>query len=258
MEKAIKNYFALAAMIAFAALCMTSCGGGSSSSESEAEQIPTDGLLGDLPMLTAKYCNKIVDLRNKLFSEGLTEDEAKAVKAEFDETEKERDAQLLVSRQGIHGKEIPVEVQEGVGISINGNLKIDSEKKGVSIFAIGSGELQKDFTYEEAPKIFIIPIDTDGKAIADSRGGLWYAEDGARSLGDWKKGTKFVVKAFVSVGSSSARSYNTNDMKRWAKLAKFVIMDSNSDEFKKLKEQLEADKKAEEIEAAKKVLEEKK
>ena len=152
MEKAIKNYFALAAMIAFAALCMTSCGGGSSSSESEAEQIPTDGLLGDLPMLTAKYCNKIVDLRNKLFSEGLTEDEAKAVKAEFDETEKERDAQLLVSRQGIHGKEIPVEVQEGVGISINGNLKIDSEKKGVSIFAIGSGELQKDFTYEEAPK----------------------------------------------------------------------------------------------------------
>ena len=87
---------------------------------------------------------------------------------------------------------------------------------------------------------------------------MWYAEDGARSLGDWKKGTKFVVKAFVSVGSSSARSYNTNDMKRWAKLAKFVIMDSNSDEFKKLKEQLEADKKAEEIEAAKKVLEEKK
>jgi hypothetical protein len=46
-------------------------------------------------------------------------------------------------------------------------------------------------------------------------------------------------------------------MKRWAKLAKYVIMDCNSDEFKKLKEQLEADKKAEEIEAAKKVVGEK-
>lgn len=256
MKKTMKKYFALAAMIVFVTVGMTSCGGGSS--ESEVEQIPTDGLLGDLPMLTAKYCNKIVDLRNKLFSAGLTEEEAKKVHEEFKETEKERDAQLLLSRQAIHGKEIPVEVQEGMGISINGNLKIDSEKAGVTIFAIGSGELQKDFTYNEVPNIYIIPIDTDGKAIEDSGGGLWYAEDGKRSVGDWKKGTKVVVKAFVSVGTSNARGYNTNEMKRWAKLAKFVIMDSNSDEFKKLKEQLEADKKAEEIEAAKNVLEEKK
>ena len=257
MKKKVKKYFVLAAMFAFAAAGMTSCGGGSSS-ESEAEQIPTDGLLGDLPMLTAKSCNKIVDLRNKLFSEGLTEDEAKAIKAEFDETEKERDAQLLLSRQAIHGKEIPIEVQEGLGISFNGGLKIDSERKGVAIFAIGSGELQKDFPTGSSLNLYIIPIDTDGKAIDDSRGALWYAEDGERSLTDWKKGTKIVVKAFVSVGSTNARGYNTNEMKRWAKLAKFVVMDSNSEEFKKLKEQLEADKKAEEIEAAKKVVEEKK
>jgi hypothetical protein len=46
-------------------------------------------------------------------------------------------------------------------------------------------------------------------------------------------------------------------MKRWAKLAKFVIMDSTTDAYKKLEEQLEADKKAEEIEAAKAVVGEK-
>jgi hypothetical protein len=63
-----------------------------------------------------------------------------------------------------------------------------------------------------------------------------------------------VIKAYVSVGQFSASSKNTNEMKRWAKLAKYVIMDTRSDEFKKLKDQLEADKKAEEIEAAKKIV----
>lgn len=256
MTKTMKKYFALVALVAFAGFGLISCGGGSSS-ESEAEQIPTDGLLGDLPMLTAKYCNKIVDLRNKLFSGELTEDEAKKVHAEFNATEEERDAQLLLSRQAIHGKEIPVEVQEGLGLTMNGNLKIDSEKKGVTIFAVGSGEFQRDYSNSETVRLYIIPIDTDGKAIETDRG-LWYAEDGATSVIDWKKGQKFVVKAFVSVGTSSARSYNTNEMKRWAKLAKFLIIDNSSDEFKKLKDQLEADKKAEEIEAAKKVMEEKK
>ena len=43
-------------------------------------------------------------------------------------------------------------------------------------------------------------------------------------------------------------------MKRWAKLAKFVVMDKSSDEYKKLMDQFEADKKAEEIEAAKKIV----
>ena len=254
MKKTVKKYFALAAMIVFAAVGMTSCGGGSS--ESEVEQIPTDGLLGDLPMLTAKYCNKIVDLRNKLFSAGLTEEEAKKVHEEFKETEKERDAQLLLSRQAIHGKEIPVEVQNGYGVSVNGTLKIEFEGKG-SIDAVGTGELQKDFSNDDILNRAVVPIDTDGKAI-DKGYGLWYAEDGETSLSNRKKGTKFVVKAFVSVGQFSANKKNTNEMKRWAKLAKYVIMDKSSDEYKKLMDQLEADKKAEEIEAAKNVLEEKK
>ncbi len=254
MRKKIKKYFALVAMIAFAAVGMTSCGG-SSGSDNEADEIPTDGLLGDLPMLTAKYCNKIVDLREKMFSGQLTENELKEARAEFDETEKERDAKLLLARQALNGKEVPVEVQEGLAISISGTLKIDSENKG-QIFAVGTGETQKNFTYEEIPNIYVIPIDTDGKAIATHRGGFWEAESGKGAF-DWKKGEKFVMKATVSVGSTSANSRNTSEMKRWAKLAKFVIMDSKSDAYKKLKEQLEADKKAEEIEAAKEVIGEK-
>jgi len=99
----------------------------------------------------------------------------------------------------------------------------------------------------------MIPIDTDGKAIDTDRGGMWYKEDGEMSLDQTKEGTKLTAKAYVSVGSTSARSHNTNEMKRWAKLAKFVIMDCTTDAYKKLKEQLEADKKAEELEAAKAV-----
>ena len=248
MKKTIKKYFALVAMIAFAAVGITSCGG--SGSANEADEIPVDGLLGDVPMLTAKYCNKIVDLRNQLFSAGLTEEEAKKINEEFKKTQEERDAKLLLAREALNGKEIPVEVQNGYGVSIDGALKIECEGKG-SINAVGNGELQKDFSNDDILNRAIVPIDTDGKAI-DKGYGSWEKKDNTSF--DWKKGTKFVVKASVSVGQFSANKKNTNEMKRWAKLAKYVIMDKSSDEYKKLMDQLEADKKAEEIEAAKKIV----
>lgn len=62
----MKKISALAAVMVFAVFGLASCGGGGSSSEAEANDIPTDGLLGELPMLTAKYCNKIVDLRENV------------------------------------------------------------------------------------------------------------------------------------------------------------------------------------------------
>ena len=248
MKKTIKKYFALVAMIAFAAIGITSCGG--SGSADEADEIPVDGLLADVPMLTAKYCNKIVDLRNQLFSAGLTEEEAKKINEEFKKTQEERDAKLLLAREALNGKEIPVEVQNGYGVSIDGALKIECEGKG-SINAVGNGELQKDFSNDDILNRAIVPIDTDGKAI-DKGYGSWEKKDNTSF--DWKKGTKFVVKAYVSVGQFSANKKNTNEMKRWAKLAKYVIMDKSSDEYKKLMDQLEADKKAEEIEAAKKIV----
>lgn len=248
MKKTIKKYFALVAMIAFAAIGITSCGG--SGSADEADEIPVDGLLADVPMLTAKYCNKIVDLRNQLFSAGLTEEEAKKINEEFKKTQEERDAKLLLAREALNGKEIPVEVQNGYGVSIDGALKIECEGKG-SINAVGNGELQKDFSNDDILNRAIVPIDTDGKAI-DKGYGSWEKKDNTSF--DWKKGTKFVVKASVSVGQFSANKKNTNEMKRWAKLAKYVIMDKSSDEYKKLMDQLEADKKAEEIEAAKKIV----
>lgn len=255
MKKTMKKISALMAVMAFAVLGLTSCGGGSGS-EAEANDIPTDGLLGELPMLTAKYCNKIVDLREKIFSGQLTEKEMQEARAEFDETEKERDAKILLARQALNGTQVPVEVQEGLPIKFDGVLTIESEGKG-SILAVGKGELQKNFTWDEIPNIYIIPVTTDGKAIDTDKGGLWYKEDGETSLYEWKNGTKFTVKAYVSVGSTSANKRNTSEMKRWAKLAKFVIMDKTSDTYKKLKEQFEADKKAEEIEAAKAVVGEK-
>lgn len=251
MKKNIKKYFALVAMVAFAAAGMTSCGGGGSDSENEADEIPVDGLLGDVPMLTAKYCNKLVDLRTKMFSGQLTEDELKEARAEFNATEKERDAKLLLAREALNGKEVPLEVQKGYPVSVTGKMKIECEGKG-SIYAVGQGELLKDFSSDEVLSRTIVPIDTDGKAISTKSRGFFDPADGSPSL-DYKKGAKCKIKAYVSVGYFSASSNNTNEMKRWAKLAKYVIMDKNSDEYKKLEEQLKADKKAEELEAAKKV-----
>lgn len=250
MKMTMKKIYALAAVAMFAVLGLTSCGGGGSSSEAEASDIPTDGLLGELPMLTAKYCNKIVDLREKMFSGQLTEDELKKARAEFDETEKERDAKLLLAREAINGKEIPVEVQEGVAAKFDGNLKISTEGKG-TIFAIGTCTITKSGNF---PTLNAVAIDTDGKAITDKKGAFWYESDGKTSLSDWKEGTKAVMQARISVGSTSARSHNTSEMKRWAKIAKFCLMDTSSDAYKQLMEQLKADKKAEEIEAAKAVV----
>lgn len=255
MKKTMKKISALMAVMAFAVLGLTSCGG-DKGSEAEANDIPTDGLLGELPMLTAKYCNKIVDLREKMFSGQLTEDELKQARAEFDETEKERDAKFVIAKDAIKGKEIPVEVQDGVPVKFDGALKIEVTSSG-SLLASTSGELTKTMTYDSFPNLYMIPIDTDGKAIDTDRGGLWYKEDGETSLGSFKEGQKIVVSAFVSVGSTNARGYCTNEMKRWARLAKFVCMDCTSDAYKQLKEQLEADKKAEKLEAAKAVVGEK-
>ena len=103
----MKKISVLMAMMAFAVLGLTSCGG-DKGSEAEANDIPTDGLLGELPMLTAKYCNKIVDLREKMFSGQLTEEELKQARAEFDDTEKERDAKILLARQALNGTQVPV------------------------------------------------------------------------------------------------------------------------------------------------------
>ena len=255
MEKTMKKISALMAVMAFAVLGLTSCGGGNSS-DSEANDIPTDGLLGELPMLTAKYCNKIVDLREKMFSGQLTEKELQEARAEFDETEKERDAKLLLGREALNGKEIPVEVQEGVAVKLEPAMKINASDKS-TIYAEVKGSVTKTMDYSQFRNYYMIPIDTDGKAIDTDRGGLWYKEDGSMTLDETKEGTKLMAKAYVSVGSTSANKRNTSEMKRWAKLAKFVIMDSTSDAYKKLKEQFDADKKAEEIEAAKAAVDEK-
>ena len=141
----MKKISALMAVAAFAVFGLASCGSGSGS-EAEASDIPTDGLLGELPMLTAKYCNKIVDLREKMFSGQLTEDELKKARAEFDETEKERDAKLLLAREALNGKEIPVEVQEGVAVKLEPVMKIDASGKG-SIYAVVKGSITKTIDY---------------------------------------------------------------------------------------------------------------
>ena len=252
MKKNLFKTYAFAAVVALVGMSLTSCGGGSSS-DSDVSDIPTDGILGDLPMLTAKYCDQVVDLREKMFSDQLSEDEQKKAKAEFDQLREEQKAKMLLGRNALDGKEIPVEVQDGVPTKVEGTLKIDGNTQG-SLNAIGTGEYTEGMSMKNYTNYVIVPIDKDGKAIeTKSRGGLFGTLDGVGAV-DGKPGEKVKITAFVSgVGVDGANSKKANDMKRWAKLAKYVIMDKTTDAYKQLDEQLKAEKKQEELDAAKKV-----
>ena len=250
MKKLRKFSGAFVAVLAFAGLFLTSCGGGSDA-EKAAADIPTDGVLGELPMLTAKYGAQMAALRDKAFSGEVSESEGKKLMAEFDEVEKEAKAALLLARDAMDGKEIPVEVAEGVPFKANGALKIDGKGKG-SLNAVGEGEFTGDVEY--IADWYIVPIDKDGKAVSVGRGGVFTGTD--NKYMNFKPGDKLKITAYISVGTSGAKD-KTAEMKRWAGLAKYVVMDKNSEAFKKLKEQFEADAKTAELEAAKEVMKDK-
>ena len=247
MKKTTKILGTFVAMFAFFGLVLTSCGGGSEA-EKAAEDIPTDGLLGELPMLAAKYGAQLAEMREQIFSGEVSESEGKKLMAEFDKLKEEAEAKILLARNEMDGKEIPVEVAEGIPFKANGPLKIDGKGKG-AFNAIGGGEFTGDIEF--IADWTVVPMDKAGKAIKVGSCGV--LQDEANKGWKFKAGDKLKITAFLAVGKADAKE-KTAEMKRWAGLAKFVIMDKTSDAFKKLKEQFEADKNAAELEAAKKVV----
>jgi hypothetical protein len=138
-------------------------------------------------------------------------------------------------------------------MKVEGTLKIDGNTQG-PLNAIGTGEYTEGMSMKNYTNYVIVPIDKDGKAIdTRGRGGIFGTLDGVGAL-DGKAGEKVKITAHVSgVGVDGANSKKANDMKRWARLAKYVIMDKTTDAYKQLDEQLKAEKKQEELDAAKKV-----
>ncbi len=113
--KLTRNLFAAGAITLVAGV-FSSCGGGSGAN------IPTDGLLGEVPSVAAKYLPEINELQEKRWhsaSEENREEIAKkedALKAEWSEA--------IKAAPSIEGVEIPLEVAADVPIRPDGNLKI--------------------------------------------------------------------------------------------------------------------------------------
>lgn len=248
-----RKFFAVG-VLTLVAVMFSACGGGSNGGEKVTDDISTDGVLGELPKVTAYYAETLSDLREKIFSGQLTEEDGKKALADFDALREEQKAKILLTKDALDGKEIPVEVAEGLPLKMDGNLKIDGKNKPGSINAIGTGEFLSSINFNKMGDIVIVPIDTEGKCIeVKGKGGTFNHAETHGAL-NYKEGEKFEMTVFITPGANTVKKCAA-DMKRWSKLAKYVVMDKNSDTFKQLKEQLEADKNAEELEAAKEVLE---
>ncbi|MBQ5378453.1 MAG: hypothetical protein IIU48_08035 [Prevotella sp.] len=250
-----RKFFAVG-MVALVAAAFSACGGGSNSGEKATDEISTDGVLGELPKVTAYYAETLSDLRDKIFSGQVTEEEGKKALADFDALREEQKAKLLLTKDALDGKEIPVEVADDLPLKMDGNLKIEGKNQHGSINAKGTGEFLPSINFNKTRDIVIVPIDTEGKCIeARGKGGTFTHAETHGAL-NYKQGEKFELTAFITPGAHTVKKCAA-DMKRWSKLAKYVVMDKNSDAYKQLKEQLEAEKNAEELEAAKEVLGEK-
>ena len=98
-----RKFFAVGVLTLVAAL-FSACGGGSNGGEKVTDDISTDGVLGELPKVTAYYAETLSDLREKIFSGQLTEEDGKKALADFDALREEQKAKLLLTKDALDGK----------------------------------------------------------------------------------------------------------------------------------------------------------
>jgi hypothetical protein len=236
--KLTSNLFAAGA-IALVAGVFSACGGGSGAN------IPTDGLLGEVPSVAAKYLPEINELQEKRWhsaSEENREEIARkedALKAEWSEA--------IKAAPSIEGVEIPLEVAADVPIRPDGNLKITLvtiKDDDVTIKA----ETTAAYTAETpcTEDFRMVAYDSDGKAILHRGGSVCSGIPDSEI--NWKSGGnasyKVGAKGKVIFTTSSQKGTIWKDAEAWAKLAKVVIMNVKSDAFKKVDEQIKAAEEA--------------
>lgn len=196
-----KNYFksvALMAVVALSGMVLMSCGGGSGSSKSS---VPTDGPLGEAPLLIAQYYG--------------TEVSSEGVKSLSEQTDAIKGAV-----EKVKGSEIPLEVDGSLPFKANGNLKVSECNNPIEIVCYADAEqLRNELGNDNA---FVV-YDKNGEVISVERGGT--------TDNSFNSYTKKIRTTF------RLQPYNAT---RFASIGKVAIVLQDSEEYKKAEEALKA------------------
>lgn len=222
----IRNLFIMGVM-AFAVSAITSCEG------SNSNDIPTDGILGELPSLNEKYLAEQENMRAKIEAEE-NDDKLTKLKAEFKEWQKAREDKLNEIEDALDGKEIPTEVADGAQFTIDGNMKlkktsITAYRSAQIVYATFAAQTTTDLPgIMEIPEYSGIAYDIDGNVIDVCPGARL-----TRDIGSYRDGVP--AGAISDVQIPLCR----DNQEGWAKLAKIVIIDGRSDAYNQIKEQVQ-------------------
>jgi len=230
--KTMKNLLIVGAVALMASVSFSACNGSGSDGNGggdKAASIPTDGILGELPKVVAEYeaAEAAADAKYKELKES---DPAKADEFWKDylhqgnATKFKKETLPAVSKT-LEGKEIPTELAEGIPAKIEKNFTLDDKREASASFVFTAG------ASNDTPVLMYTSVayDSDGNAIGTGR---------SISFSDYpiSEGKKFGAGFFISVSDYDAA--------QWAKLAKIVIMDRQSDAYKQAEEQIKANKDA--------------
>ena len=232
--KTMKNFLILGAAALMAGLTFSACGGnngeGSGDGASDAvSSIPTDGILGELPKAVADFAASEA-AANAKYEELKQSDPDKA--SEFwteylhqGNATKFKKETLPAIEKTLEGKEIPTELAEGIPAKIEKNFTLDDKREASAslVFTAGASNDTPVLLYNS------VAYDSDGNAISTGKGVNF-------SNYPVKEGKPFTASFFISP--------NDYDAARWAKLAKIVIMERQSDAYTQAEEQIKANKEA--------------
>ena len=226
----------LTGAIALVAGVFSACGGGSGAN------IPTDGILGEVPSIVATYIPELEQIRSVIFSDASDSDKEKAHK-EWEEKNNEWKDKANEALAALKDKEVPIEAAEGVKVQPEGALKLkDGQKLGdfnVSVNFECSAKLTDFVSIDDYPKYKLVAFDSEGNALGVKRGVLSLAADASSNVfkdGGYKKDSGVEITFWAGNIAENPAG--------WAKLAKVVIMDSTSEAYKQAEEQVKAAKDA--------------
>ena len=233
--------FLLTGAMALAACVLVSCGGSKDGVEPQDSGLRTDGVLGELPKLTADwyaYHRAYNNYSNNLLQKGATEKEAeefqkkreehKAAEKQYNERRKEIIASFV-------GKEFPIEAAEGLPLKFDGGVARVSDKSTTQIKVVYSGEFTADKASPWRDGGFgYVPVamSADGKPL-HCGGGEWLR---VADMTGAKAGTRFECTYNVVVADNNAE--------RMVDFAKIVIVDNTTEQGKALLDQISADTRA--------------
>lgn len=206
---------------------ISACGRSSNSTDATPEALPTDGILGELPKAIAEY-EAAEAAYNAQYKELKNTDpeKAKAFKKEHDaqniRAKFKKETQPALEKT-LEGKEIPVEVADGVPLKLDKNLTLDAECHATTT-GVYTAEAKSDKKYYDYSPI---AYDSDGNPIARLENYVsMHAEEG---------------KTFNLFYKINISDYNAAS---WAHLKKIIIMDKDSEEFKQAEATIKANKEA--------------